>query len=139
MKKAPQGGIPKNVYTVPFLIYAYGVPETTFKRWRKAAKNGVNHSIDNGKADELKPGNVIEERTVAREYYNARYFYVQKRLQEEKDEGGLSLSTNKYARQVAYGHEYDSKVGNGENMWEFQNLISNGTRRTLGVHQRRPH
>jgi hypothetical protein len=54
MKKASQdGGIPKNVYTVPYLIYAYGVPETTFKRWRKAAKNCVNHSIDNAKADEL--------------------------------------------------------------------------------------
>ncbi len=59
---------------------------------------------------------------MAREYYNSRYFYVQKRMQEENDEGGLSLSTNKYARQVAYGHEYDSKVGNGEDMREYQNL-----------------
>jgi hypothetical protein len=98
----------------------------------------LNHSIDNGKADELKPGNVIEERTVAREYYNARYFYVQKRMQEEKDEGGFSLSTNKYARQVAYGHEYDSKVGNGRGHAGVPKS-SNGTRRTLGVHQRRPH
>jgi hypothetical protein len=35
MKKASQGAVLKNVYTVPYLIYAYGVPETTFKRWRK--------------------------------------------------------------------------------------------------------
>ncbi len=46
MKKASQSGIPKNVYTVQYLIYAYGVSETTFKRWRKAAKNGVNHSLE---------------------------------------------------------------------------------------------
>ena len=45
LKKESQGGIPKNVYTVPYLIYAYGVPETTFKRWRKALKNCGNLNI----------------------------------------------------------------------------------------------
>ncbi len=41
---------------------------------------------------------------------------------EEKDDGSSSLSNNKYARKVAYGHEYDSKVASGEDMREFQNL-----------------
>jgi hypothetical protein len=122
MKKASQGGIPKNVYTIPFLIYAYGVPETTFKRWRKSARSGINRNQDNAVPEALKPGNVIEEHTVAREYYNARYFYVEKRLSEEKDKSLENSRTSTYGRKVAYGHEYDSKLAAGEHMRDYQNM-----------------
>jgi hypothetical protein len=102
LKMASQGGIPKNVYTIPFLIYAYGVPETTFKRWRKNARSGIKRDEDNVVTEALKPGNVIEDRTVAREYYNARYFYVEKRLSEEKDKTLENSRTSTYGRKVAY-------------------------------------
>jgi hypothetical protein len=122
MKKASQGGIPKNVYTIPFLIYAYGVPETTIKRWRKNARSGINRNQDNVVPEALKPGNVIEELTVPREYYNAQYFYVEKRLSEEKDKSLENSRTSTYGRKVAYGHEYDSKLAAGEDMREYQNM-----------------
>ena len=59
LKKASQEGIPKNVYTAPYLIYAYGVPDTTFKRWRESARGGVTKCvIEDSIGDPLLPGNV---------------------------------------------------------------------------------
>ena len=40
--------------------------------------------IEDTLVDPLLPGNVIEDRNAAREYYNARYFYVQHKVEAAK-------------------------------------------------------
>jgi hypothetical protein len=110
---------------VPYLIYAYDVPEINFKRWRKSARGGVTKIvIEDTLVDPLLPGNVIEDRNAAREYYNARYFYVQQKVEAAKV-NTVHLSREKvYARRVKYGQEYDAKVAEGHDMREYENRKS---------------
>jgi hypothetical protein len=41
LKKASQIGVPKNMWTLGYLVYAYGVYKATFRRRLKAEKEGV--------------------------------------------------------------------------------------------------
>jgi hypothetical protein len=40
MKKSSQQGVPKNIYTIPYLMWAYNVSKCTFKRKLKESKQG---------------------------------------------------------------------------------------------------
>jgi hypothetical protein len=122
LKKASQEGIPKNVYTVPYLIYAYGVAETTFKRWRKSARGGVTTKVvEDSVGEVLLPGNVIEDRNVARQYYNGRYFFVQEMMKVAKASTVHWARDRVYAQRVKFGLDYNKKVADGHDMRGYEN------------------
>ena len=49
LKKATQIGIPKNMWTLGYLVYAYDVDKATFRRRWKAAKEGLVREQKSGK------------------------------------------------------------------------------------------
>jgi hypothetical protein len=76
--------------------------------------------------------NVIEDRNAAREYYNARYFFVQQMVEAAKVNRVhlaraakmveiLLRATDKfYAQRVKFELEYDKKLADGHDMRVYE-------------------
>jgi hypothetical protein len=81
-KKESQLEIPKNMWTIPYLLHAYGVKRSNFQNKRKADKKGATtytremnvHRVQYNKGD-----CVITNREASRRKYNARYFFARKK------------------------------------------------------------
>lgn len=74
-KKLSQLKVPKGPYTLPYLLYAYDVPRTTFQRKRKEGRQGGLH-VKTDRRTLRKNQFVIENRDLAASKYNARFFYA---------------------------------------------------------------
>ncbi len=75
-KGVRQKGVPQNVYTIPYLMWAYDVNKCTFKRRLKNQKMGIALVGDVAKPNVYKGQSVIENRELALERYNAKFFYA---------------------------------------------------------------
>ncbi len=78
-KKESQAGIPKNMWTIPYLLYAYDVKRSNFQNKRKIDKDGAAKLTEGYKKRQLwnKGTCVISNRDAAKRKYNAnaRYFF----------------------------------------------------------------
>ena len=76
-KKDSQIGVPKNMWTIPFLLHAYDLKRSNFQNKRRADKKGANvltgrlpNRVQYNKGD-----CVITDRVASRRKYTAKYFY----------------------------------------------------------------
>ena len=74
LKKSSQLGVPKNVWTLGYLLHAYGVDKATFRRRWKASKEGIAVCEPIGKHHI--GTSVINNRQLASERYDAKFFYA---------------------------------------------------------------
>jgi hypothetical protein len=92
LKKASQEGVPKNIHTLGYLLFAYGVSKTTFFRKRDAFTSVTLPKVQ-GKGH-FKDKTAIDHRTIAREFYTPRFFYAHEKAMGPDiliDEKGLPL------------------------------------------------
>ncbi len=76
LKKASQMDVPKNIWSLGYLVCAYGVDRATF-RWRlKAEKEGI---VIGGTIGKHIGTSVINNRVIARERYDANCFYARQK------------------------------------------------------------
>jgi hypothetical protein len=76
-KKDSQLGVPKNMWTIPYLLYAYDVKRSNFQNKRRDDKKGVS-VLTGGLAKRVqynKGDCVISNRVASRRKYTAKYFY----------------------------------------------------------------
>jgi hypothetical protein len=103
--------------TVPYLLHAYDVSESSFKRKRKEIKEGKTCKPPVEKATHHRGTSVINNSQLSKERYNARYFFVRKKLLSG-DPPEASYTTgawdNHMARQKYWGVVYDEHVNKGE-------------------------
>jgi hypothetical protein len=81
-KKESQQHIPKNIWTIPYLLYAYDVKRSNFQNKRKADQNGattLTRAMNQKKVQYNKGDCVITNRAASRRKYNARYFFSRKK------------------------------------------------------------
>ncbi len=76
LKKASQMDVPKNMWTLGYLVYAYGVDRATFRRRLKAEKAGI---VIGGTIGKHIGTSVINNRQLARERYDAKCFYARQK------------------------------------------------------------
>ena len=77
VKKDSQVGIPKNMWTIPYLLHAYDVKRSNFQKKRKSDKDGAWKLTEGYKKRQLwnKGTCVITNKEAAQRKYNARYFF----------------------------------------------------------------
>ena len=76
LKKASQLTVPKNMWTLGYLLYAYGVDKATFRRRLAAEKEGI---MIGGTIGKHIGTSVINNRQLARERYDAKFFYARQK------------------------------------------------------------
>lgn len=109
-------GIPTGLFTVPYLLHAYDVSETSFKRQRKARKEGTLLKAPGEQTNRHRGTSVINNSELSKERFNAQYFFVrQKVLSEEPPKSGYvgPWETPK-VRQKYWGAVYNERVSRGE-------------------------
>jgi len=89
MKKVSQRGVPKGVFTVPYLLYAYNVSRSTFNRKRKVAPHDVL------KRTHLKPHtnkgkHVINDREFAQKFFTPSYFFTHDAVRHREAPEGIT-------------------------------------------------
>ncbi len=107
--------MPKNIHTLGYLLYAYGVFKTTFFRKRNAF-TCLTLPKEQGKGL-YKDMTAIDNRFIAREFYTPRFFYAREKAMEEEilsDAKGAPLDGwGSYQRRFGHwGKDWDSKIGN---------------------------
>ena len=100
LKKESQADVPKNMWTIPFLLYAYDVKRSSFQNKRKNDKLGVSKLTEGlKKRVQWNKGEcVITSRSASRKKYNARYFFSRMKALNvatipEYKEGRLNVPT----------------------------------------------
>ncbi len=82
LKRDGQIGIPKNIWTLGYLVYAYAVDKATFRRRLKAAKEGIAIGETIGKHMST---SVITNRQLARERYAAKFFFAREKALQSRE------------------------------------------------------
>ena len=78
MKKVSQHGVPKGVFTIRYLLYAYDVARSTFNRKRKLREVVPNDVMKrNTQSHPNKGKHVINDREFALQYFTPSYFFTQ--------------------------------------------------------------
>ncbi len=123
LKKSSQQGAPKNIYTIPYLMWAYNVSKCTFKRKLKEAKQGYTPVITPKKHIGTC---VIACRDMARERYNAKNFYSHQHALSSRNPSEKDMKTPlwlKYKHRVAYwGKQFDNVVAEGGDITMYERL-----------------
>ena len=112
LKKSSQQGVPKNMYTIPYLMWAYDVNKCTFKRKLKESKQSYTAVTTIKKHTGT---SVIDCRDMARERYNAKHFYCHHQALTSREPTEDDMITrplwHKYKHRVAYwGIKFDQLV-----------------------------
>lgn len=118
-KPASQKEVPKNPLTIPYLLYAYDVPRSSFKRRVAADRKGQSLDTYDGRCKTRPFISVIESRTAALGLYTARFFYVHERIiYGDNDQIGVKHSE----RVKQLGLDFDRMVKEGVDIsrWERQ-------------------
>ena len=118
-KSPSQTNIPKNPLTIPYLLHAYGVSRSSFKRRVEADKRGVPIERYDTRAGPKNFFSVIVSRTAAQQKYTPRFFYVQEAIMCEDKEGFGMKYTDRIAQ---LGRRFDALVSrNGDiSRWSRQ-------------------
>ena len=124
LKKASQQGVPKNVWTLGYLVYAYGVDKATFRRRWKAAKEGVPICEPVGKHIGT---SVINNRQLASERYDAKFFYAREKALQYLEPTAPEQKTpqwRNYKFRVAYwGKQFEETTLTAEEMAYYARLV----------------
>ncbi len=116
-KKTPtQQGVPKNVHSLRYLLYAYNVSKTTFFR-RREAFTSVKLSKVQGKGYN-KGMTAIDNRGIASEWYTPRFFYAR----EKAMSGNILRNAN--SEPLDGWESYQRRFGHWGRDWDEQILIS---------------
>ncbi len=103
--------VPKNMYTIPYLMWAYDVTKCTFKRKLKESKQSYT-SVTTPK--KYTGTSVIDCREMARERYNAKHFYCHHQALTSRapmEDDMLTPLWHKCKHRVAYwGKQFDQLV-----------------------------
>ncbi len=73
-------GIPTGIFTVPYLLYAYEVLESSFKRKRVEMKEGKISRPPAEQAMHHRGTSVINNSLLSKERHNASYFFVRQKV-----------------------------------------------------------
>jgi hypothetical protein len=123
-KTGKHQGVPKNVHTIPYLMWAYEVSKCTFKRRLKQKKVGMRLSDDS--PTRHKGLSVIECRELARERYNPKFFYSHEQAMLTRDptcDAQRVPEWKKYKYRVGYfGKMFDDIVSKGEDISLYERL-----------------
>jgi hypothetical protein len=118
--KVTQVGVPKNEYTIPYLLHAYDVTRTTFQRRLKQDYMGKVSERD--KQPYVYKGlTCIDNRQLARAKYTARFFYARTHAMSAEPPPTVPPMWEKFSvRYEYYGRDYDKAVLQNDNMtyWE---------------------
>ena len=115
-KKPTQAGVPKNVHSLGYLLYAYNVSKTTFFRRRDAFTN-VKLSKVQGKGYN-KGLTAIDNRGIASEFYTPRFFYARAKAMS----GDVLCNGN--GQPLDGWESYARRFGHWGRDWDQQILIS---------------
>jgi hypothetical protein len=117
-------GVPTNVYTIPYLMWAYDLSKCTFKRRLKEQKMGVTvkQNIPTKHTGQF----VIDCRELARERYNPKFFYCHEQAmlwREPTCDEQRVPEWSKYKYRVGYfGTKFDVCVENNEDLSFYERL-----------------
>jgi hypothetical protein len=78
-KSASQIDVPKNMWTIPYLLHAYDVKRSNFQNKRKQDRKGAAMLTQKEKKQYNKGDCVITNRAASRRMYNAKYFFARKK------------------------------------------------------------
>jgi hypothetical protein len=78
-KSANQMDVPKNMWTIPYLLHAYHVKRSNFQNKRKQDQMGAAMLTQKEKKQYNKGDCVITNREASRRMYNAKYFFARKK------------------------------------------------------------
>jgi hypothetical protein len=79
-KSASQSDVPKNMWTIPYLLHAYDVKRINFQNKRNQDKKGAAMLTHKDKKQYNKGDDcVITNRAASRRMYNAKYFFARKK------------------------------------------------------------
>jgi hypothetical protein len=79
MKSASQIDVPKNMWTIPYILHAYDVKRSNFQNKRNQDKKGAAMLTQKEKKQYNKGDCVITNRAASRRMYNAKYFFARKK------------------------------------------------------------
>jgi hypothetical protein len=120
-KSAKQKDVPKNVHTIPYLMWAYEVSKCIFKRRLKQQKMGL--PLCEASLTKYIGLSVIECRELARERYNPKFFYSHEKAMLSRDptsDDQCVPEWKKYKYRVGYfGKIFDNAVSIGEDMSHY--------------------
>jgi hypothetical protein len=71
---------PTGVFTIPYLLHAYEVSESSFKRKRVEMKEGKIFRPPSEQATHHRGTSVINNSQLSKKRYNARYFFVRQKV-----------------------------------------------------------
>ena len=125
-KKTSQQGIPKNVFTIPYLMWAYDVKKPTFKRRLKESKQGIIEVAPKKHTDT----SVINCRVLARERFNAKYFYTHEKAITSRDVDPMATTQAQYRPEwlrykyrVGYwGKEFDKLIETQQDVSAYERM-----------------
>jgi hypothetical protein len=78
-KSASQSEVPKNMWTIPYLLHEYEVKRSNFQNKRNQDKKGAAMLTQKDKNQYNKGDCVITNRAASRRMYNAKYFFARKK------------------------------------------------------------
>ncbi len=76
-----KSGVPKGIYTIPYLLHAYNVTRSSFRRRMKAIKEGRTVKPDSAKHTHHRGTSVINNSAMSKERYSPRCFLYKKRYE----------------------------------------------------------
>jgi hypothetical protein len=81
LKKESQAHVPKNVHSLGYLLYAYGVSKTTFFRKRDAEKMGPSSEKESSNTpyQPVAGKTSIDNQAIARDFYTPRFFFAREK------------------------------------------------------------
>ncbi len=123
LKKDSQVGIPKNIWTLGYLVYAYDVDKATFRRRLKAAKEGIAKGETIGKHMGT---SVITNRQLVRERYDEKFFYAREKALQSREPTEPAHKVKEwqcYKYRVAFwGQRFEENVLTPEEMSYYARL-----------------
>jgi hypothetical protein len=135
-KTEGQAHVPKNVYSLGYLLYAYGVAKTTFFRKRDAEKLGpvpdksIFQHLRNIKKDSMTAmtgKTAIDNRAIARDFYTPRFFYAREKAMGttvllDKFEKTYPGWDNYQTRHKHWGLRFDDEMEMGRDMSRYERM-----------------
>ena len=115
-KRPSQIGVPKNPWTIPYLLHAYGVSRSSFKRY---AKHGYHEKsvTDSTGARVLTRECVISDRACAKRTFTAAYFFMRDMIKNHPPPEGLVT----YAQQKNHYYQMWSDPNPSVRTWVDSN------------------
>jgi hypothetical protein len=129
LKKDSQAHVPKNVYSLGYVLYAYGVAKTTLFRKRDAEKMGpISQKESSTKSKPPEAGKTsIDNRAIARDYYTPRFFFAREKAMGTTillDKTGAQYPgwTTYQTRHKQWGLIFDEEFKMGTNMSRYERM-----------------